>query len=208
MDAQGTGRIQMNEPILKTLPRVIVLAAGQGSRFKASGGLGSKLEALLQGRSVLEHVLRAVAQANLPAQLVTKAEGPGMGDSIAQGVRLTSEASGWLILPGDLPLISAHSLIQVAEQLSQGPHSVVVPFNAGQRGHPVGFQRRYFTDLAQLTGEQGAAAIVKKARALGQVLDLSLEDPGCVQDIDTLEDLERAKNVALALQRGAVNGTD
>lgn len=199
----------MNESILKTPPTVIVLAAGQGSRFKASGGLGSKLDALLQGQKVLEHVLKAVAQANLAFYLVTEAEGPGMGDSIAQGVRMTPDASGWLILPGDLPLISANTLTQVANHLSQGAHSVVVPFKAGQRGHPVGFRRAYFADLAQLTGEQGAAAIVKKAHARGQVLKLSVEDPGCIQDIDTLEDLQcAAQHGCLNPQREAVDGTD
>lgn len=176
-----------------TLPTVIILAAGQGRRFQASGGSGSKLEALVQGKSLLEHVLEAVAGTKLPFHLVTTAEGPGMGDSIASGVRATAKASGWLILPGDLPLITADSILQVAELLAKASHQVIVPKVGEQRGHPVGFQAECFSALSQLSGEFGAAAIVKTLRLQGQVLDVPLEDQGCICDVDTLEDLQRAE---------------
>ncbi|MEG0224963.1 MAG: nucleotidyltransferase family protein, partial [Comamonas sp.] len=42
-------------------PVVVVLAAGQGQRFRASGAQTGKLQAQLHGRSVLEHTLAAVA---------------------------------------------------------------------------------------------------------------------------------------------------
>ncbi|MFI4927817.1 MAG: nucleotidyltransferase family protein, partial [Burkholderiales bacterium] len=38
-------------------PVVLVLASGRGERFVASGGNGSKLQALLAGRPVIEHTL-------------------------------------------------------------------------------------------------------------------------------------------------------
>lgn len=104
---------------------VIVLAAGQGSRFRQLAGADKdKLLADCTGRdgavrSVIEHVL-----ANLPANggkrvLVTTADRPqvirmaqaygceivliesiGMGDSIAAGVSACAQLDGWLMVLG------------------------------------------------------------------------------------------------------------
>src|SRR5690349_25023283 len=101
----------------RTPPTVLVLTSGRGERFVASGGRGSKLQALLAGRPVLEHTLAAVRASGLPFH-VEDAGHPGMGDSIAAGVRATSNAGGWLVLPGDLPLIAPSSLLAVAQALA------------------------------------------------------------------------------------------
>ena len=93
-------------PLSSTDPVVLVLAAGRGERFSASGGTVHKLQALLAGKRVIDHVLDAVKASGLPYHVVdADASRPGMGDSIAAGVRATAGASGWLILPADLPLI-------------------------------------------------------------------------------------------------------
>jgi len=61
-------------------PVVIILAAGRGERFLASGGKTHKLEAVLAGQSVLTHVIQAVEAANLPWHLVRPEGGtPGTG---------------------------------------------------------------------------------------------------------------------------------
>lgn len=170
-------------------PVVIVLAAGRGRRFLASGGAGSKLQADLHGKPVLDHVLAAVEHSGLEHHVVHRADGDGMADSIAAGVRATATAAGWLILPGDLPLINAPSLNSVAQALAQQP--VVVPTFEGRRGHPVGFARECFAALAVLSGEAGGAAVVEGYRREGRALLLALDDPGILSDVDTLADLQR-----------------
>ena len=172
-------------------PVVLVLASGRGERFIASGGRGSKLQALLAGKPVLEHTLAAVRASGLPFH-VEGAGHPGMGDSIAAGVRATARAGGWLVLPGDLPLVAPASLVAVAEAL-QGA-SVVVPVHGGARGHPVGFATVHGPALRALHGAEGAAAIVRSAAPLR----LELDDPGIVTDIDTVEDLARAERLVAA----------
>jgi len=171
-------------------PVVIVLAAGRGRRFLASGGAGSKLQADLHGKPVLDHVLAAVERSGLAHHVVHRAAGDGMADSIAAGVRATATASGWLILPGDLPLISAASLSRVAQALLLQP--VVVPTFEGGRGHPVGFAGECYAALAALSGEAGGAAVVERYRREGRALLLPLDDPGILTDVDTLADLQRA----------------
>jgi len=180
-------------------PVVIVLASGKGERFVASGGRGSKLQALLAGRPVLEYTLAAVRASGLPYH-VEDAGHPGMGDSIAAGVRATPGAAGWLVLPGDLPLVAPQSLRAVAAALAQA--SVVLPLYQGARGHPVGFAAEHRDALQSLRGAEGAAAIVKQ----GHVLRLDLDDPGIVTDIDTVEDLARAERL-LAMRGNPATGS-
>jgi molybdenum cofactor cytidylyltransferase len=80
-----------------------------------------------------------------------------MGDSIAAGVRATADAAGWLVLPGDLPLIQPATLRAVAQALAR--HPVVVPVyaraNADTRwGLPPPVARP-----CGLEGNQGAARV-------------------------------------------------
>ncbi|ELY2858458.1 NTP transferase domain-containing protein [Cronobacter sakazakii] len=184
-------------------PVIIILAAGKGERFRAGGGTTHKLEALLAGKPVLQHVLAAAQASGLPWHLVRPQGGTrGMGESIALGVKATPDAAGWLILPGDLPLITAASLQRVAQALNEKP--VVVPHYQQRHGHPVGFRREYFDSLARLTGDEGAKAVVQAARARADVFSLTLNDPGIVQDIDVPEDLaaaEHDKNNAVQILR-------
>ena len=175
-----------------SLPVVIVLASGRGERFIASGGIGSKLQAMLAGKTVLQRTLDAVLASGLPFHLEAAGH-EGMGDSIAAGVRATPDAPGWLVLPGDLPLVRPDSLLRVAHAL--GAHAVVLPRYLGQRGHPVGFAAACLGPLRSLRGNEGAAGIVRSFAAAGRVGELELEDAGIVTDIDTLQDLARASGL-------------
>lgn len=182
--------------MLAQQPTVLILASGRGERFKASGGQGSKLEAQLQSKTVLQHTLDAVRASGLPYHLESGLH-LGMGDSIAAAVRATQDAPGWLILPGDLPLIQPDTLWAVARALAF--HAVVLPVFEGQRGHPVGFSGACRDDLMRLKGNQGAAPVVLAYAAI----KLVVSDAGTVIDIDTLDDLNLvAKLLALKTTLG------
>ena len=167
---------------------VLILASGRGTRYQATGGHGSKLEALLHGTSVLQHTIDAVRASGLPYHVETRPH-PGMGDSIAAAVCATADADGWLILPGDLPLISSRTLCKVADALKS--HSIVVPVFQSKRGHPVGFAVRYMLALRDLRGPAGAHRIIEANGAFS----LEVEDVGCVTDIDTVDDLAAAQAI-------------
>lgn len=168
-------------------PAVLVLASGKGERFIASGGQGSKLQALLAGKPVLQHTLDAVRASGLRWHL-EDAGHPGMGDSIAAAVRATRDAGGWLVLPGDLPLVQPQTLRAVARALQDGADAAV-PVHGGERGHPVAFGARHGEALAALSGPQGAASVLRDAR----VQPLAVDDVGVVTDIDTLHALQAAE---------------
>jgi len=176
-------------------PIVIVLASGRGQRFTASGGTIPKLQALLAGKTVLQHTLAAVQASGLPWYLEESGQS-GMGDSIAAAVRTTwqsyPQAAGWLILAADLPLIQSATLRVVAAALQT--HKVVLPVYRGQRGHPVGFGAVCGKELLALKGNQGAASVALAHAAVTLIVD----DIGCITDIDTVDDLRAAERLLLS----------
>ena len=187
-------------------PVVIVLAAGRGSRFR---GLDHKLAQTLGASSVLGTTLRQVLASRLPMVVVATAAlaeiakrsvatrdivvvpdvgtaGPeplGMGYSIASGVSARPDASGWLVLPGDMPMVEPATLQAVARAMSQ--HTVVYAQHRGQRGHPVGFAAELYSELVALNGDDGARRLVARYPAHG----VEVDDPGVLIDIDTEADL-------------------
>jgi molybdenum cofactor cytidylyltransferase len=185
MQAEKSPTIRLNNQ-LKRPPTVLILASGRGERFLASGGTTHKLQALLGGKTVLQHALDAVIASGLPWH-VEDGGHPGMGDSIAAAVSKTPNASGWLILPADLPLILPATLLQVAQALQT--NDVVLPCyvsdGAEQRGHPVGFGAVCRQDLLDLRGNKGADGVIIAYSAIKLVVN----DMGIVTDIDTVDDL-------------------
>ena len=191
-------------------PAVIVLAAGKGSRFADAD---HKLAQSLGAHSVLGTTLRHASASELPVVVVvTEAlaelarrtvaardvvvlpevgvdgQTPlGMGYSIAMGVTARANAAGWVILPGDMPLVQPGSIAAVARQLNQ--HPVVYAQHKGRRGHPVGFAAELYSELAMLSGDDGARRLVSRYPALG----LELNDPGVLVDVDTEGDLDQLR---------------
>jgi molybdenum cofactor cytidylyltransferase len=139
------------------------------------------------GSNVLQRTLAAVRESGLPWHLEDQGL-PGMGDSIAAAVRATPCASGWMVLPADLPLVRTQTLLDIARARMQT--DILIPTYQGQRGHPVRFSRHCEADLSMLQGMKGAAALFAKASFAIWPVD----DPGCTMDIDTVEDLQRARD--------------
>jgi molybdenum cofactor cytidylyltransferase len=195
-------------------PAVIVLAAGRGERFL---GPAHKLGQPLAGSTVLGTTLRNAIASQLPVVVVTtegladiarrsvaardvivlpdarpgaapgSAAQFGMGHSIAAGVSARANAGGWLILPGDMPLVQAATLVAVADALEH--HPVVCAHHKGRRGHPVGFSAELYSELVTLSGDEGARRLVARYPALG----LELDDPGVLIDVDTEADLAQVR---------------
>ncbi len=193
-------------------PTIVVPAAGRGSRF---GGPRHKLEQPFDGGTVLGTTLRHAIQTQLPVIVVTTAAlaplvgqqvaardilvlsdgeaARGMGYTIAAGVAERSGAPGWLVLPGDMPLVRPGTLLAVATALEQ--HPVVHAQFKGRRGHPVGFAAELYSELILLDNDDGARRVVARYPAHGQEVD----DPGVLMDVDTPADLA-------ALQAGSGSG--
>jgi len=105
-----------------------------------------------------------------------------------------SGAPGWLVLPGDMPLVQPGTLLAVAGALEQ--HPVAYAQFQGRRGHPVAFAAELYSELIQLSGDDGARRVMLRYPAHGQDVD----DAGVVQDVDTPADLEAARSVTARAQ--------
>jgi molybdenum cofactor cytidylyltransferase len=187
---------------------VIVLAAGQGSRFRQVAGIEKdKLLADCTGRdgavrSVIEQVLvslpaglskRVVVTTEDRPQVIRMAqaygcevvliESTGMGDSIAAGVAFCPQLNGWLIVLGDMPFLLPSTVAQVVAGISED--GISVPVQDGAYGHPVGFGRNFAPGLMALSGDCGAKSLF----AQGQVIEVAVDDPGVLWDVDVPEKL-------------------
>ncbi|MCZ2496539.1 NTP transferase domain-containing protein [Xylophilus sp. Kf1] len=182
-------------------PTVLILASGQGRRFRAAGGSTHKLEALLGGRTVLQCTVESVRRAGLPMHLEHRDDHAGMGDSLAAAVRAVSPEHGWLVLPADMPMVLPRTLRAVAQAVRSGACAAQPLFEL-QRGHPVGFAARHGVRLAALSGDQGARSLLSDLRAEGAVVECPVDDPGVLLDIDTPQDLTRAESLWLARAAG------
>ncbi len=202
---------------MRPQPVIVVLAAGRGSRF---AGQSHKLVQNLGSASVLGQTIGHAIQSRLPVVVVTTqplaaeatrwvarrdvvvlpevgspGSGPlGMGFSIAAGVAARSDGGGWLVLPGDMPLVRPSSLVRVAQGLAQ--HAVVFAQHRGRRGHPVGFAAELFSELVQLTGDEGARRLMARYPSQG----IELDDPGVLVDVDTQDDLASVRASAAGSQ--------
>ena len=188
---------------MRLRPTIIVTAAGLGSRF---GGAVHKLDQAFDGTTVLVSTVRHAVQTQLPVVVVTTAgraaalsgalaqrdivvlseaqAARGLGASIATGVVERSGSQGWLVLPGDMPLVQPGTLLAVAGALEQ--HPVAYAQYRGRRGHPVGFAAELYSELILLTGDDGARRVMLRFPAHGE----DVEDPGALLDIDTPADLD------------------
>ena len=86
---------------------------------------------------------------------------------------------------------------RLLEQVINTAHSRF-PVYQGERGHPVGFAAVCLLSLLALTGEQGAARVVREQAQQGRVRQVEVDDEGTVTDIDTVQDLERAAQLLAA----------
>jgi molybdenum cofactor cytidylyltransferase len=181
----------------------IILAAGQGSRYRqVTGADQDKLLALCTGRDgivrpVIEQVLRNLPVSVEARLLVTTPDRPevarlaraygcqvlllasaGMGDSIAAAVAACPELDGWLVVLGDMPFILPSSIERIAEGIEID--TISVPVQNGEFGHPVGFGRSLGAALMGLSGDRGA----KPLFATAKVVEVAVEDPGVLWDVD------------------------
>ena len=184
---------------------IIIPAAGRSERM----GRPNKLLLPLCGRTLIEHVVETALQVGpLEVIVVTghdRAEikravgsfrvrcihnpdfAEGMGSTIGAGIAAASpDASGYAILPADLPFLRPKTILDLAGALSE--NHIVAPRYEGERGHPVLFGRRFRNELLTLRGDEGGRSILEAHSAALTLVDIA--DPGTVQDIDTMEDYD------------------
>ena len=189
----------------------LVLGAGAGSRFG-----GGKLMAPWRGGAVLESALAAAFAAPVETVTLTVGADAttgaaarawaeragetarlrvldvpdwreGMAASLRAGVAaLPADAGGVYVFLGDMPRVPTGILAALAEAL-RGGAAAAVPSFGGRRGNPALIGASLFGEIAGLTGDRGAKAVLDGLGA--GLVEVAAPDDGVLFDVDRPGDL-------------------
>jgi xanthine dehydrogenase accessory factor len=188
----------------------IVLAAGGSTRMGTPKPL-----VLINGRPLLDYVLRMVRGSHIDdivvvlgpeadrvrqaisvdraRTIVNDAYQEGMSTSIRAGVRAADPRSdGLLIVLGDQPFVASKTLDDLIARRDESHAKILIPTYEGHRGNPVLLDRSLSSEVQEITGDQGCRAIFGRHR--DGILEVPVDDPGILVDLDTPEQISRAED--------------
>jgi CTP:molybdopterin cytidylyltransferase MocA len=124
----------------------------------------------------------------------------GMLSSVQAGVRaLPRGTTAFLIWPVDQPLVRADTVVQIVAAWRERNAPVVVPVYRGKRGHPTLFSAKLSAELLRAPEDEGARAVVHAHEK--SVVEVEVDDPGILTDIDTPQAYRKAFGRDLAPER-------
>jgi molybdenum cofactor cytidylyltransferase len=199
---------------VRTAPKpkvtAVILAAGQGQRM---GGT-QKMLAPLHGKPMLRWTLEGAAAAGLGDILVVvgheaerlkpladdvpgirfihnPAYREGLSESLKIGALHAFEhADAALVMLGDMPCLDVSLIRRLIDAYDpQQGRMICLPVHAGQRGHPVLWDRCFLPEIMTLHGDCGARALLERHKDL--IHEVMAEDDGILLDADTPEALAR-----------------
>lgn len=181
----------------------VVPAAGKAERFG-----GGKLIADIDGEPLLNRTLRSLLDGGIDRVVVILAPETtfatvqllsdprvrrvlnpsperGMFSSISIGLA-AEEGDPILVLPGDMPYVAPTTVAAVLNEAMRTGR-IVSPRFQNRRGHPVAFPRRLRD--AVLKADPGSTLSDVLKNDADPRLDLDVDDPGVVRDVDVRRDL-------------------
>jgi CTP:molybdopterin cytidylyltransferase MocA len=180
----------------------LVLAAGAGRRFG-----GSKQLAILNGRPLLEHSIRAMTASRVARVVVVLGAAAeeviarvdlhgaepvvcdrweeGQSASLACGLAELSECDAVVITLGDQPRLSPEAIARVIAARGNGAAAVRATYG-GAPGHPVLLEHELFERMRDVSGDHGARNLLLSV----QSREVPCEDLGGGEDVDTPDQLD------------------
>ena len=188
----------------------LILAAGGSSRM----GDQNKLMMPFQGKPMLNHVVNASLNSNLTQTFVVVGHQSseiknlvqsddiqcveneqwetGMASSIVAGISQLKQFDGFLILLGDMPLVTPELINEIIFHGSAD--KIVIPIKDGLHGNPVFFGSKFRDELLTLYGDSGAKKVIQNN--LSSMIKIKIQSNTIFKDYDTKESLESVAGVA------------
>lgn len=94
-----------------------------------------------------------------------------------------------LVSPADLPELRPETVVELLRSQAAAGAPLAVPVYRGKRGHPLAIAAGLIPEIETLDPEVGLRELLD--RHAGEVLEVAVEDPGAVHDVDTPEDYRR-----------------
>ncbi len=117
----------------------------------------------------------------------------GMSSSIREGLKaLRGDEEGVLIVLGDQPLTRTDTVDVLLRAYNESRALAVVPSFDGRWGNPVLVDLSLREQMESIVGDTGCRELI---RGLEDVLVVDVDDPGILVDIDTEEDLHKAREM-------------
>lgn len=188
----------------------IVLAAGASKRMKVQ-----KLLLPYHGKPMIEKVIENVTNSEVNRTVVVVGCNKdevigaighlpvlycyndnyenGMLSSVKAGFRsLPESVEAVLVFQGDQPMITAEVVNIVIHAYRQSNHGIVIPVYQKKRGHPLLIDSKYREEIEKLEDVEGLRGLARKYPE--DVLEVDVNLPGILRDIDTPEDYLNAIN--------------
>ncbi|WP_319762794.1 DVU_1551 family NTP transferase [Maridesulfovibrio sp.] len=118
----------------------------------------------------------------------------GMFSSVKAGVRgLPDDASAFLVLPVDIPLVRSSTIRALTFDYSSAPTDIIYPCFRGERGHPPLISAKLIPEILAHDGTGGLRAILERYDSTAR--ERNMPDLGILRDLDTPEDYEKARQI-------------
>ena len=119
----------------------------------------------------------------------------GMLSSILEGFaalggagRLAERGEIVLVAPADLPALRPGTVAELLWRRAAAGAPLAVPTFQGKRGHPIAIAPELLPEIETLDLSVGLKQLLERHAAA--VLEVPVDDPGAVRDVDTPEDYE------------------
>ncbi len=193
----------------------IILAAGESTRFGQpkqllklknkyliewviDASLGSLLSQIVlvlghEHQKIL-HALGTKAQHSRLQVVINHKHKQGQSVSLQTGVlKIRNIFPPVMFLLGDQPMLESETIDYLLEQFWSSDKDICVPAYLGKRGNPAIFSKRLYNQLLQIKGDIGAREIIKTQPE--NVLDVEVQNPRCLIDVDTENDFEKLQSL-------------
>jgi CTP:molybdopterin cytidylyltransferase MocA len=183
----------------------LVLAAGAGTRFGTSKQL-----AMLDGRPLLEHAIRAMTASPVERVVVVLGSGAdeisaavdpqgatmivctrwdeGQSASLACGLAELADCEAVVVSLGDQPRMATEAIRRVIGARGEGVDAARATYGGGP-GHPVLLERHLFGRMRDVTGDHGARNLLMSVHTV----EVPCDDLGGGEDVDTPAQLDELR---------------
>ena len=162
---------------LKLIPTIVLTTSDDEADIACAnaGGFTTTVEGALGGR---------------PVQYVHAPDyAEGLSASLKSGIAaLPPDSAAAIVCLGDMPLVTGRMIDRLLEAYDPDEgRLIVLPTFHGKQGNPMLWDRRFFPEILQISGDTGARFLVGKYAEF--VAEVEMADDAVLRDFDTTESL-------------------
>ena len=140
-------------------------------------------------------VVESIARDHRSTTRIVRNPDPSRGQlsSLLTGMEIvmTPQTDAMLMTLVDVPLVRVSTVTAVIDEWRRTRAPIVRPAIGDRHGHPVIFDRVLFDELRRAPLDAGAKSVVRAHEH--EIVNVPVDDEGCVRDVDTPSDYEEMR---------------